>query len=68
MTPADLLAWRQRMGYSHQEAADALGIAKNTYQEMERGADFKTGKPRPIDRRTDLACAALEAGLTGISG
>lgn len=63
MTPADLLAWREHMGYTHRTAAEALGVTLATYQSWERGKAFSTGKPTTIDQRTALACAALAAGL-----
>ena len=63
MTPADLAAWRQHMGYTQAQAAAALGVQPVTYQEWERGARFRDGRPVEIDRRTALACAALAAGL-----
>jgi transcriptional regulator with XRE-family HTH domain len=57
MTPADLRAWTQQMGYtSYEQAAAALGVSRATY------AYWLAGKPA-IDRRTALACAALAAGL-----
>ena len=65
-TSADLAAWRQRMGYTHRQAAQALGVTLATYQRWERGADFTTGKPVVIELRTALACAALEAHLSPI--
>lgn len=64
MTPSDLNAWRNTMHYTHRQAAEALGVTLATYQRMERGADFATGKPVAIDLRTALACAALSAGLS----
>lgn len=63
MTPADLAAWRAHMGWTQRQAAEALGISLVSYQRLERGADFDTGRPRSVDHRTALACAALAAGL-----
>lgn len=65
MTPSDLRAWRTAMGYSSQEqAAEALGISKSGYIDLETGVRRTTGKPiDQIDRRTALACAAIAAGL-----
>ena len=65
MTPGDLAAWRQRMGYTQRAAAAALGVTLATYQRLERGADWADGAVVTIDRRTELACAALAAGLDG---
>lgn len=58
MTPADLRVWLTHMAYTHTQAAAALGIARSALAAMLAGE-------RPISRRTDLACAALAAGLDG---
>lgn len=60
MTPAELLAWRNRLYPSQQAAADALGMTKKPYQELERGQGFGRTARREIDQRTALACAMLE--------
>lgn len=59
MTAAELKQWRADMQMTQRAAADALGIAPVSYQELERGAAFGDGKPRSIDRRTELACEYL---------
>lgn len=63
MTPEQLARWRTDLGLTHRAAAEALGIALVSYQEIERGTRFANSKPAPIDRRTALACAAIRAGL-----
>lgn len=63
MTPADLAAWRQHMGYSQRAAAAALGVTLATYQRLERGAAWSNDAAVTIDRRTALACAAIAAGI-----
>lgn len=63
MTPADLLAWRKHMGYTQHTAAQALGVTLVTYQALERGRRYDSGKEVVIDRRTALACAAIAEGL-----
>jgi len=63
MTSADLSEWQARMGLSQRSAAQALGVSLSTYQSWVRGFDVRTGKESVIDRRTELACAAIEAGL-----
>ena len=65
MTPNDMSEWRSKMGWTQRQAAEALGIALNNYQALERGMSWRTNKPLAIDRRTELACAALAAGITG---
>lgn len=57
MSAADLRAWQARMGYTYTSASAALGMARSCYALM------LAGKSR-IDRRTALACAAIEAGIT----
>lgn len=44
------------MAYTYTAACKALGVGSSTYARM------LTGEAK-IDRRTALACAALEAGL-----
>ena len=64
MTHDQLKHWRvETMRLTQQQAADALGVRLNTYQALERGQSWTTGKPITIDQRTALACAALAAGI-----
>lgn len=63
MTPADLRAWQSTMGYTQAAAAQALGVALGTYRDWITGQSRTTGKPITIDKRTELACAAIAAGL-----
>ena len=60
MTPTELMDWRARKGLSQRGAAQALGVALTTYQEMERGRRFGSGKPVVISLMVELACRALE--------
>lgn len=60
MTPATLARWQARMGLTQQQAADALGVSRSTYMEWLRGTSRTRGNPVTIDRRTALACKALE--------
>lgn len=53
MTPADLRTLRQRLGWSQQQLAEALGVHRVTVANWERGL-------YPIDERTALAVRALE--------
>lgn len=64
MTSDDLLSWRESLGLTQRGAAEALGVSLPTYQQMERGTAWATGKPVAIDKRTALACAAIKAGMT----
>lgn len=61
MTPADLATWRASLHMSQRAAAAALGVSLATYQAMERGRAWATGKPVTINRRTELACQAIAA-------
>ena len=63
MTPAQLATWRTDLQMTQRAAAGALGVTLTTYQAMERGRSWMTGKPVSIDLRTALACAAVRAGV-----
>lgn len=52
-TAQDLRAWRERLGITQQQAADALGITRRGYVKREAGE-------APIDREATLACLYLE--------
>ena len=41
---------------------DWIAPTRQTYQRLERGAEWADGAPVAIDRRTALACAAIAAG------
>lgn len=62
MTPADLRAWRKRLHMTQAEAAEALGIAKRTYEQYEAGRRAG-GASCDIPRYIGLACAALAMGI-----
>jgi len=66
MTCTDLSEWRARLAMSQRAAAECLGITLPSYQEIERGYRFRSGAPAPIDRRTELACAALEVQMLAV--
>ena len=63
MTSDDLKAWQLAMKYSNQEAATQLGMGLSGYVQLRMGRDRSTGKDKTIDRRTELACAALAKKL-----
>ncbi|RIK91788.1 MAG: hypothetical protein DCC73_15105 [Proteobacteria bacterium] len=49
----DLKAWRETLRLKQDQAAALLGITREQYGRLERG-------PRPLDRRTKLACFFLQ--------
>lgn len=63
MTHAEFLAWHERMGYTYDTGAQALGVSRSAYANLVAGVQRATGQPVSYDRRTALACAALAAGL-----
>lgn len=52
MTPDELIQWRTSIALSKREAAEALGLARNTFRA------YETGK-QPIPRYIELAVKAL---------
>lgn len=54
MTPADLRAFRKRLGLTQTEAAEAMGLTKQAIYLYESGRN-------PIPRLVELACEAIEA-------
>lgn len=52
-----LRAWQKRMGFTYETAAAALGMGRSGYGSIVQGDS-------PIDRRTTLACLAIEMGLS----
>ena len=57
MTPLDLKSLRQRLGLTQLSMAEAIGITGRMYRYLEAGE-------YPIRKQTELACAALQAGIT----
>lgn len=63
MTNEDIKVWRTTLGWSQREASRQLGCTLQTFQNLESGKNHITGKQSRIDRRTELACMALAAGI-----
>lgn len=60
MNAQQLCEWQQRMSYTNAKAANALGVSDSVYDQMRQGVHRTTGRKRHLDRRTALACVALE--------
>lgn len=58
MTGTQIKKWRKRLGLSQQGAADALGVAKDTYRNWEYG---RRGISVPIEK----LCAVIEQQRKG---
>jgi DNA-binding XRE family transcriptional regulator len=54
MTPDELIQWRTSIALSKRQAAEALGLARNTFRA------YETGK-QPIPRYIELAVTALSS-------
>jgi len=63
MTPEQFKAWRQKMNLTQIQAAQVLGLYRNTIVNYERGTRLENGNEIKIPRTVALACAAIEAGL-----
>jgi transcriptional regulator with XRE-family HTH domain len=68
MSPAEFRAWRKHMGWSQQEAADALDLGKSSVELYERGSRRDDNRPVVIPKTVELACAALALGIRSYSG
>ena len=66
MKAKELKAWRKRLGLKQREAALLLGVKKRVFQYYEGGmrGDRKVRIPKAIE----LACYALDRGVTGYDG
>jgi len=63
MTKEQFKAWRKKMGFTQQQAADALGLYRLTIINYERGTRPENNLEVKIPRSIALACAAVQAGL-----
>lgn len=60
LTGKDLAQWRVRMDLTQREAANQLGIALTTFQELERGRRFRDGTDTRVKAHISYACQFLE--------
>lgn len=58
LNPQVLTSWRERMGFSQRDAAEAIGCSRGAW------AGWESGKQSPIPRYIGLALAALALGMT----
>jgi DNA-binding XRE family transcriptional regulator len=66
MKPEDFKKWRTKMEWSQTEAANQLGVTRQTIVNYERGhTSGKEEKHISIPRYIELACAALAANISG---
>jgi len=59
MSATQLTAWRERRGWTKQQAADALGIQLRSIYQLEKG-------DRPISRTIQLLTDAYHKGYRGL--
>ncbi len=58
---ASFVRWRRLMGFSQEQAAEALGLSTRTISSYENGS-------YPISKTASLACGALALGLDDYTG
>jgi transcriptional regulator with XRE-family HTH domain len=63
MTGEDFKLWRYTMNLNQKQAADALGISRDTVTNYETGRRRDTGREVEIPLYIALACSALTRGL-----
>jgi transcriptional regulator with XRE-family HTH domain len=67
MASEQFRAWRHSLSLSQPEAAEALGLSRETVSNYERGSR-EGGRPVSIPKSVELACAALAIGVRGYNG
>jgi predicted transcriptional regulator len=63
MSRVDFVKWHERMNYTYVSGAKALGVSRAAYANYLSGVRRDSGTPVHYDRKTALACAALESGI-----
>ena len=66
MTPTDFKRWRKSLGFSQEEAGDALGLKRRVIQYYEKGE--RDGKKIKIPKSVRLACHSLSLGVKDYHG
>ena len=61
-----LRAWQKRMGFTYDSASEALGMVRSAYGYMLAGEvpGRVVERTTRVDRRTALACLAIEADIS----
>jgi transcriptional regulator with XRE-family HTH domain len=59
MTGAEMREFREKLGWSQQRLATALGMSVSRIVDYERGTTRGVGKPVTIPRVVELACEML---------
>ncbi len=59
MTSDDFKAWRKEMGFTQPQAAEALGISRQSVENYERGSRREDERPVVIPKSIALACTAI---------
>lgn len=62
MTPNEFKKLRKHLNLSQKEMAEALGLKRRMIQYYEKGV--RDGDPLEIPKAVELACFALESGVT----
>jgi len=65
MTPEQFRNWRENLGWSRREAAEALGLSQGSVELYELGKRKDDGRSVAIPKNVELACAALMLGIQG---
>lgn len=63
MTSHAFIQWMTRHSMTNKDAAKALGISLSAVTDLRQGITRRTGASRLLDRRTELACKAIDVGL-----
>jgi hypothetical protein len=63
-TSSAFARWMAEMGFTSEQAADALGLSLSRVKDFRAGTAYTAGRSAEPDRVVLLAMSALKAGLT----